>query len=1114
MAVPPDVARAALSEYASSTVGSLASQGYAKHVLKEVSESPSNYPNFAANLEDKLTFLAYDLLSLGCSLMESGDSIEGAKSVFQGASLLAQAYDPLATDDEEGGYHLLIAAMAFYCAGHYSRAFIGVRSVEAVTPAGRIVASFLRKDTCRLIENLNVVLLSDLNPEEAAELEEQAIAIGLARAVALAFEFVLEGQRALLDVAMQHLRDARTVAELTSRPGWWWIVRLMQLIVGDIGQSSMWQNLPPYFDPEQYGQLRSYVQLLAFGRIPIVELWESQLTALPLALDRGAPGAVVNMRTSAGKTRVAELCALQTLLGEPTAKVLYLAPFRSLALEIEQTFGASFVRMGFGVSHLYGGARASSADAILAESSSVIIATPEKARAMFRSVPETFRSLRLIIVDEGHLVGADVRQVKNELFLDHLRAVARAQHARILLLSAVLPNAEELSQWVTGDASRVARSVWKPSTERFGVLRWSGTRVRVDWKGDFECFNPAFVEQRPLGFGRRKNLFPNNKNEAIAAAAVRLSQIGPVMIFTGKAVSVPTLASAVLLGLGEAPPDHPWPEAEWKAFAAVAEDDLPEGAIETRAARAGVICHSNRLTQEVRLSIERLMRARPPKIIVATTTLAQGVNIGISSVIVASPYTGASSKIERRDFWNVCGRAGRAFVDGEGKVLYAIDETTEQWQRVREMNLANHYFEGPSADRIQSGLLMVVRILLDIASKAEVPFELLLELCANNDFSRLGDQAEDFRQICDLVDDELLAMQNDAMVNPDSSSGVDWVEQVFRDSLAAIQARSGQLSVSEDQMLRLIGARSKGASAMVQDGSRGAVVASGLPLSTALRAVESIETFRQVADRYLDGGKTMEALVGAVKIAEDWTRSNGQAVAGQAPASEQLSDVRSAWLSGVGLRHVIALNKKANTICRDFYGYQLPWILHAAGQLLSKLELTSRPEALSEISLLVELGVPTSSAAHIYLAGLRSRVVASELSQLQGRWLETVAEVRRQLHTPSFVSHLRSSVSERAQTWLDLFVEDRSSHQVARAPAFETVDSVGLPSEGDLHVRALGQKVYLCSSDGSFRKEVIPSAGLPFDTVANDPRFKFVPSNGGWMMVARDPRIRLGERAT
>src|SRR5690606_24235063 len=119
----------------------------------------------------------------------------------------------------------------------------------------------------------------------------------------------------------------------------------------------------------------------------------------------------------AGKTRVAELAILQTLMADPTARVFYLAPFRSLATEVEHALGATFGWLGYRVSHLYGGSRVSSVDTELAAESSITIATPEKARALFRANQELFTSVKLVIVDEGHLIGPSERYVRNEVFI-------------------------------------------------------------------------------------------------------------------------------------------------------------------------------------------------------------------------------------------------------------------------------------------------------------------------------------------------------------------------------------------------------------------------------------------------------------------------------------------------------------------------------------------------------------------------------------------------------------------------------------------------------------------------------------------------------------------------
>ncbi|MGB6650123.1 MAG: DEAD/DEAH box helicase, partial [Bacteroidota bacterium] len=344
----------------------------------------------------------------------------------QAASLLQYVHGPAAEKSRESAFHILLSAMAFYAAGHYSRAFVTIRQAEGGTEAAQIVAAFLRKDFSDLVTRLNDLLFRD-PPEinDQRDLDEWAIMIAVASSIAGALEFVFTGREASYAGGDSQLRDAAIVASAGDQAAWWWIVRLLRLMLTDLGEASPWRVLPPYFSPDSSAALAQFVRLLAFGKRPVIEFWSSQRSALPLALDSGNRGGVINLRTSAGKTRVAELAILQTLLSDSTAKVFYLAPFRSLALEVEQTLSSTFKWLGFSVSHLYGGSRVSSIDTELATDSHITIATPEKARALFRAVPELSQCVKLLVIDEGHLLGRSERYVRNEIFIDHFRALAR-----------------------------------------------------------------------------------------------------------------------------------------------------------------------------------------------------------------------------------------------------------------------------------------------------------------------------------------------------------------------------------------------------------------------------------------------------------------------------------------------------------------------------------------------------------------------------------------------------------------------------------------------------------------------------------------------------------------
>lgn len=1106
MAIPPDIAREMLAAYEPPLMRNLFAQADARHVLYEVGESEDNFPAFDPALTDKVTAAAYSLLAAGVSLAETEEAAEGYHAIEEAAVLINGVHQPLAGAHITSSFHMLLASMAFYASGQYSRAFVSIRQLEWQTDLAGIVSSFVRKRTDELVARIAPYLLADLQEyDDYGNMCEHAVTTASARAMSLVVEFIATGDGRYLALAARSLDTGLEVAREFESPSLWWIVRLLRLIIRGFGNASPWQVLPPYF-PDDRGLLSRYIGLLAFAEAPIIELWRAQREAIPVALDRDRRGAVINLRTSAGKTRIAELAILQTLSSDPSAKVLYLAPFRSLALEVEHSLGKVFDWCGHRVSHLYGGFRVSAADRQMAEESSITIATPEKARAILRASPELLSNVKLIVVDEGHLIGPNERLIRNELFVDHLRCIASATQCKMLLLSAVLPNPAQVAEWVSGRAANTATSDWKPSAERFGLLRWQGDRVRIDWRGEFESFNPRFVQAGPLGFGRRRKQFPNDKNEAVAAAAVRLSNSGPVMVFTARANSVPGLAKAVLLAFGEAPADHPWPEISWATFAATCEEELVPGAIELRAARAGVICHSNRLPPQVRMATERLMRSMPPKIIIATTTLGQGVNVGISSVIVATPYI-SRHPIAHRDFWNICGRAGRAFVDGEGKVLYAIDETRKGWQIRKDQALADKYFDAARADPLESGVLHALQMVRDIASQAGMDFRQLMTMVAEDDFETLGENGRRCLAILDLLDDGLLALQEDAQANPNAGEPQEWIDRVFRGSLAVIQARDSAETMDVEEVLTFFRTRTESVLRACPDvAARKAYVATGLPLTSARSTYDDREMFADRAKGLTDARLSIESIIDIVAWLEEWARENARSLVQGMGTAATMELVRTDWIRGVPMRDILAKADGLDAICRDVYGFQLPWLIHAASQQLRHMDNEDLSNALDTVALLVELGLPSEQAAWVFLAGVRSRAAATEIAECGVDLGDSSSAVRRNLRNPEVLEEVRMRVGEASQAWLRLHGAD-AVVQRASIPRFPQFRVDELAEQAVLLSRTLDDTTYLCSPDGTHRMAVQTSDKWPFDRMANDARFAFVRRGGSFRLTTRDPRL-------
>jgi hypothetical protein len=108
------------------------SQAKAKQLLLEVHELPEHFPGFTEGLDDRVTFVAYRMLSAGCSLVEQDLSGEGRPQLHSAGDLLESTHRTNAQKDSASGFHCLIGAMAFYACGHYSRAYVLMKATETV----------------------------------------------------------------------------------------------------------------------------------------------------------------------------------------------------------------------------------------------------------------------------------------------------------------------------------------------------------------------------------------------------------------------------------------------------------------------------------------------------------------------------------------------------------------------------------------------------------------------------------------------------------------------------------------------------------------------------------------------------------------------------------------------------------------------------------------------------------------------------------------------------------------------------------------------------------------------------------------------------------------------
>lgn len=920
--------------------------------------------------------------------------------------------------------------------------------------------------------------------------------------------------------AKANLNCLKEIAEVNCEPSIWWVVRLLLLIAEGFNEASLWNSLKKHFDTETT-IIKKYIQSLVYLHPRgIYELFITQRKSLTKVLNEEGNGCVVTIPTSSGKTRIAEIAILDCINKNAENKVLYIAPFRSLAFEIENSLEKILSNVGISLSHLYGGSLYSRLDEKIVEESDLIIATPEKAKAIIRGNREIGSQFKLIIIDEGHLLGPNKRLIVNEIFYEELRFFAENNGGRFLVLSAVLPNAEDLAKWLTKSTQTIYKDSWRPSDERLGILDWTGTQVNLNWMNNDEdrpSFNNKFIqsEQQPLKPGQRKiRFFPSNKNEAIASTTYKLRSFGTSLIFVGIKDSVFTMADAYLKCLGNDPDDYKWSNKfDWKAFELACIETYGENNNWLLFAKKGILCHHGGLQSDVRLPLERLMRNDKPLVIISTSTLGQGVNLGVSSVIFSTIYQ-AGSLITARDFWNIAGRAGRAFVDHEGKILVARDISDTSNKRARDKikwyeNTTKGYFNKEEIDIASSGILALVRALYRITANGGIQLDTLLQLISENKIEDIGDNAIELDNILDWIDDTLLALQD---LNNKTDEAIDfgWIETFFRNSLAYIQAK-GQEAISEENLIKFFQARVKGIIKKVgEDKSKWkAIINSGIPLNSdlfleskmfdimlALLAFSKSE--KELDDKILLTNTIIKTIDKMPVLIED----------NNSIENEDLPIITSKWLKAEPLSSFTALDE-VEGIITDLFTFKLPWVFNGIAKKLRAKEMEEDAEIIEELSMLIEIGVPNLKALKIYQAGIRSRVSSNELSYLfeDELWDKSIRDYKTDIVLNK--EYYKTLVSATCKEWIELLFHLTNTK-------VQTVDDISNFEFKGVHkftetliAKEINGKQHLVSPDFSYIKE-INGSDIDFTSVnkVSGIFFQYDKEDNLWKMVIENPYVQ------
>lgn len=719
--------------------GRLLARGQAQSMIRRDGRLPDGAPSFDAFLDEDLLGYGYSLISTSLRIIETIDSEEPsqgemtdgnegvAREGFIHASYALEAATKNASNAEAVAFHRLIAGAASHLGGYAARAYslvqAGTRSGR-LTPMEQTLADLVMRSlddieerTRRLRSSPNLTddaLLAaffDVGEDGSATHEEPSASTGelgpialllsenYMSAVSAALFALAHGQPDLLAAALDDLQTGERASQDMSAPGPWWVYRLTRRLLDDLTLTSISAHLPMSPPPagaatfevlderreRSWRELRAtFVATLFARRRSEIDLWPSQLHVVD-RIFAGNHDLVVALPTSAGKTRIAELCILSCLA--QGRRAVYVTPLRALSAQTEHVLDRAFASLGVRVSSLYGSMGVSDVDENALRTSQIVVATPEKLDFALRSNPTILDDVGLVVLDEGHMIGPSEREVRYEAQIQRLLRRPDAHERRIVCLSAVFPSGADLDDfvsWITDETpDGLHREEWRPTQQRFGLVEWRGDHARLSMTlGQDRPFIPRYLEATAPPRRPRRKSFPSDQRELVIATAWRLVEEGQiVLIFCPQRNSVEPYAREVLRLRRQGFVDSVLPaDVDLSGALTIGAEWFGDGHPILECLKLGVAIHHGALPGPFRREVERLLHAGVIKVTVASPTLAQGLNLSASAVLFHGVRRG-QTLLTGAEFSNVIGRAGRAFVDTEGLVLYPIFEPTNMRRR-------------------------------------------------------------------------------------------------------------------------------------------------------------------------------------------------------------------------------------------------------------------------------------------------------------------------------------------------------------------------------------------------------------------------------------------------
>ncbi|KAI0843176.1 Sec63-domain-containing protein [Hypoxylon sp. FL0890] len=349
--------------------------------------------------------------------------------------------------------------------------------------------------------------------------------------------------------------------------------------------------------------------------------------------------------TGSGKTVAAELAMWWAFRERPGSKVVYIAPMKALVRERVKDWGARLSGpLGLKLVELTGD---NTPDTRTIKDADIIVTTPEKWDGISRSWQTRgyVRQVSLVIIDEIHLLAGDRGPIL-EIIVSRMNYIAQSTNnsVRLLGMSTACANATDLANWLG---------------VKEGLFNFR------------HSVRPVPLELYIDGFPEVRGFCPlmQSMNRPTFLAIKTHSPDKPVIVFVPSRRQTRLTAKDLINYCGME--DNP------RRFVNMSEEDLQLNLSRVKddalkeAINFGIGLHHAGLVESDRQLAEELFLNNKIQILVATSTLAWGVNLPAHLVVVKGTQF-YDAKIEGykdmdlTDVLQMLGRAGRPQFDNSG----------------------------------------------------------------------------------------------------------------------------------------------------------------------------------------------------------------------------------------------------------------------------------------------------------------------------------------------------------------------------------------------------------------------------------------------------------------